>query len=68
MDTIKKLSDYSLLNGSNIRFMGVQRPLIMTWQLQTIHLVTEVLQNTSVPLQRKSSVMVWYMISRMLLS
>ena len=30
MDTIKKLSDYSLLNGSNIRFMGYcQRPLIM---------------------------------------
>ncbi len=27
MDTIKKLSDYSLLNGSNIRFMGVPKTI-----------------------------------------
>ena len=51
MDTIKKLSDYSLLNEATSVLWVFQRPLIMTWQLQTIHLVTEVLQNTSVPLQ-----------------
>lgn len=27
MDTIKKLSDYALLNGSNIRFMGVPKTI-----------------------------------------
>lgn len=27
MDTIKKLSDYSLLNGSKIRFMGVPKTI-----------------------------------------
>ena len=27
MDTIKKLSDYSLLNGSRIRFMGVPKTI-----------------------------------------
>ena len=34
MDTIKKLSDYSLLNGSKIRFMGVPK----TIDLSLIHI------------------------------
>ena len=33
MDTIEKLSDYAILNGSTIKFMGVpKKRSIMTWQ------------------------------------
>lgn len=49
MDTIKKLSDYSLLNGSRIRFMGCLKPLTMTLRQRTTHLDMEARPNTLAP-------------------
>ena len=45
MDTIKMLSDYGILINSDIKFMGVQRLLIMILPLLTTHLDLVVLQS-----------------------
>ena len=61
MDTIKKLSDYSLLNGSKIRFMGVPK---MTWQPRTILPDTAARPSISALSQKRLSGTALYMTSR----
>ena len=53
MDTIKKLSDYALLNGSKIRFMGVPKTIDNDLAATDHTPGYGALQSISVPLQRK---------------
>ena len=53
MDTIKKLSDYSLLNGSKIRFMGVPKTIDNDLAATDTRLDTEARPSTLAPLQKK---------------
>ena len=64
MDTIKKLSDYSLLNGSKIRFMGVPKTIDNDLAATDHTRDTEARPSISALLQKRLSGTALYMTSR----